>query len=87
MRSIAETMNIAPERLTAETSLADDPGPDSVAMVDVLMALKDALGVKLVDKYNQEIKTVGDIVGFIVAQLPGVNGLLKRQPGPALLSL
>ena len=31
MRITAETMNIAPERLTAETSFADDLDADSMA--------------------------------------------------------
>ena len=70
LSTIAETMNIAPERLTAETSLADDPGPDSVAMVDVLMALEDAFGVNILDKYDQNIKTVADAIDCVVAQLP-----------------
>ena len=69
LRSIAETMNIAPERLTPETSFADDLDADSVAMVDVLMALEDVFGIELIDKYKQDVKTVGDVVGFVVAQL------------------
>lgn len=70
LRTIAETMNIAPERLTAETSFADDLDADSVAMVDVLMALEDVFGVNLVDQYKQEIKTVADVIDGVVAQLP-----------------
>lgn len=69
IRTIAETMNISPERLKAETSFVDDLDADSVAMVDVLMALEDAFGVRLVDEYNQQIKTVGDAVDFVARQL------------------
>ena len=70
LRTIAETMNVAPERVTAETSFEGDLDADSVAMVDVLMALEDAFGVELVDKYKQEIKTVADVIDGVVAQLP-----------------
>ena len=69
LRSIAETLNVAPERLTTQTSFVADLDADSVAMVDVLMALEDAFGVNLVDQYKQEVKTIGDVVGFVVAQL------------------
>ena len=69
IRTIAETMNISPERLKAETSFVDDLDADSVAMVDVLMALEDAFGVRLVDEYDQQIKTVGDAVDFVSRQL------------------
>lgn len=70
LSTIAETMNVAPERLTAETSFANDLDADSVAMVDVMMALEDVFGVELIDKYKQEVKTVGDAIAFVVAQLP-----------------
>ena len=70
MRTIAETMNVARERLTPETSFVDDLDADSVAMVDVLMALEDALGVSILDKYEQNIKTVADAIDCVVAQLP-----------------
>ena len=69
LRTIAETMNVAPERVTAETSFVDDLDADSVAMVDVLMALEDAFAISLVDQYKQEVKTVDDVIGFVVAQL------------------
>ena len=69
IRSIAETMNIPPERLKAETSFVDDLDADSVAMVDVLMALEDAFGARFIDKYDQQIKTVGDAVDFVARQL------------------
>ena len=70
LRTIAETMNVAPERVKPETSFEGDLDADSVAMVDVLMALEDAFGVELVDKYKQEIKTVADVIDGVVAQLP-----------------
>jgi acyl carrier protein len=70
IRTVAETMNVAPERLTAETSFVSDLDADSVAMVDVLMALEDAFGIELIDKYKQEIKTVADAIDCVVAQLP-----------------
>ena len=69
VQTIAETLNIAPERLTKQTSFASDLDADSVAMVDVLMALEDAFGISLVDQYKQEVRTVGDVIGFVVAQL------------------
>ncbi len=69
IRTIAETMNVPPERLKAETSFVADLDADSVAMVDVLMALEDAFGAKFIDKYDQQIKTVGGAVDFVSRQL------------------
>ena len=69
LRIIAETLNVAPERLTKQTSFVTDLDADSVAMVDVLMALEDAFAISLVDQYKQEVKTVEDVIGFVVAQL------------------
>ena len=70
MRIVAETMNVAPERVKPETSFEGDLDADSVAMVDILMALEDVFGVNLVDQYKQEVKTVADIIDCVVAQLP-----------------
>ena len=69
LRIIAETLNVAPERLTKQTSFVTDLDADSVAMVDVLMALEDAFAISLVDQYKQEVKTVDDVIGFVVAQI------------------
>lgn len=66
---IAETLNIAPERLTPQSSFAADLDADSVAMVDVLMALEDDFSISLVDQYKREVATVGDVIGFVAAQL------------------
>ena len=70
MRIVAETMNVAPERVKPETSFEGDLDADSVAMVDILMALEDVFGVNLVDQYKQEVKTVADVIDCVVAQLP-----------------
>lgn len=70
LRTIAETMNVAPERVKPETSFEGDLDADSVAMVDVLMALEDAFGVNILDKYKQDIKTVSDAIDCVAAQLP-----------------
>ena len=69
LRIIAETLNVAPARLTQQTAFVADLDADSVAMVDVLMALEDAFSINLVDQYKQEVKTVGDVIGFVVAQI------------------
>ena len=69
IQNIAETLNVAPERLTKQTSFVTDLDADPVAMVDVLMALEDAFAISLVDQYKQEVKTVDDVIGFVVAQL------------------
>ena len=69
LSTIAETLNVAPERLTKQTSFVTDLDADSVAMVDVLMALEDAFAISLVDQYKQEVSTVGDVIGFVIAQL------------------
>ena len=70
MNIIAETLNVAPERLTTQTSFVADLDADSVAMIDVLMALEDVFGIELVDKYTQGIRTVGDAIGLVDAHLP-----------------
>lgn len=67
---IAEVMRAPLETLSPETIFTTDLDADSVAMVDMFMAIEDTFGINIVDKYNEDIKTVGDATQFVISQLP-----------------
>ena len=62
---IVETLACDAEQVTPEASLADDLGADSLASVELAMALEEAVGVKIEDSALAEMKTVGDVLKYL----------------------
>ena len=59
---IVETLGCDAEQVTLEASLADDLGADSLASVELVMALEEAAGISIDDADVAGLKTVGDIM-------------------------
>ncbi|MCI8802435.1 MAG: acyl carrier protein [Oscillibacter sp.] len=64
---IVETLACDAEQVTLEASLADDLGADSLAAVELVMALEEAAGIKIDDADVAGFKTVGDIMTYLEA--------------------
>ena len=62
---IAEQLDVATEDVTAEKSFTDDLGADSLAIVELVLALEEEFGIKIPDDKVDSIKTVGDAVNYI----------------------
>ena len=64
---IAETLGCDVEKVTLEATLAEDLGADSLASVELVMALEEAVGVSIDDEPLPNMKPVGDIMGYLTA--------------------
>lgn len=64
---IAETLGCDLEKVTMEATLAGDLGADSLASVELVMALEEATGVSIEDEALANMKTVGDIMEYLTA--------------------
>ena len=62
---VAETLNCDLEQVTPAARLAEDLGADSLAAVELSMALEEAFHVTIEDDALPEMKTVGDMVKYI----------------------
>ena len=62
---IAEQLDVKESDVTPEKSFTDDLGADSLAIVELVLALEEAFGIKIPDDKVDEIKTVGDAVRYI----------------------
>ena len=62
---IVETLGCEAEQVTPEASLADDLGADSLASVELVMALEEATGISIDDADVAGLKTVGDILTYL----------------------
>lgn len=63
---IVEQLDVEdPDSVTAEKTFTDDLGADSLGIVELVLALEEAFGIKIPDDKVDEIKTVGDAVRYI----------------------
>ena len=64
---IVETLGCDAEEVTPEASLSDDLGADSLAAVELVMALEEATGLSIAEEDAANLKTVGDILSYLAA--------------------
>lgn len=62
---IMEQLGCEEALVTMEASLTDDLGADSLAAVELSMAIEDEFGVTISDEDLPELKTVGDLVNYV----------------------
>lgn len=62
---IAEQLDVETSEVSPEKSFTDDLGADSLAIVELVLALEEEFGIKIPDDKVDSIKTVGDAVEFI----------------------
>jgi len=62
---IVETLGCDAGQVTLDASLTDDLGADSLASVELVMALEDAAGCQIDDAEVANFKTVGDIMNYL----------------------
>ena len=65
---IVEKFQVAPEKVTVEAKLDADLGADSLGLVDLMMILEDKFSLEISDDQAEKIKTVGDVIAYILAQ-------------------
>jgi len=61
---IVETLACDIDQVTPEARLAEDLGADSLASVELVMALEEAFGISVADSDLPSLKTVGDILAY-----------------------
>ena len=62
---LSDQFDVEEDSITAETTLADDLGADSLDVVDLLMSIEDEFEVEIPDEEVENIKTVGALVEYI----------------------
>lgn len=62
---LSEQFDVEEDSITADTSIADDLGADSLDVVDLLMSIEDEFEIEVPDEEIDSIKTVGELVKYI----------------------
>ena len=64
---IIEQLEVAPDKVKPEASFADDLKADSLAVVELVLALEEQFKIDIPDEDTEKIKTVGDAINYIKA--------------------
>lgn len=66
---IVDQLSVEEDDVTPDASFFDDLGADSLDIVELVMALEDSFGISIPDEDAESIKTVGDAVEYIAANM------------------
>jgi acyl carrier protein len=69
---VADVLDIEPEEVRADARWREDLDADSLAVVEITLALNDAFSIKIPDVDPEDLTTVGQAFD-LVAQLVGVE--------------
>jgi len=62
---ILDVIEIEREKITPEASLRDDLHADSLASVEIVMALEDEFGIEIDEQLARSLATVGELIAAI----------------------
>ncbi|MFD7448692.1 acyl carrier protein [Kitasatospora sp. NPDC059827] len=65
---IEEVLGVDSADVSAETSFADDLDVDSLAMMEIAVAVEDRFEVKIPDDRVKDLRTVGDAVNYVAGR-------------------
>jgi acyl carrier protein len=65
-QTICENLGVNQERISSTTTFSEDMGADSLDIVEMVMELERELGVTIPDEEAEKIKTVGDVIDYLV---------------------
>ena len=62
---ICQQLEVNAEKVKHEASFIDDLKADSLAVVELVLALEEAFDMQIPDEDTEQIKTVGDAIDYI----------------------
>ncbi len=62
---IVEQLGIDADKVTADSTLVEDLGADSLDVVELIMAFSDEFGIDIPDDAAENISTVSDVVNYL----------------------
>ncbi len=65
IKIIVEQLEVSPDKVSMKTSFADDLKTDSLAIVELVLALEEAFKIEIPEEDTEKIKTVADVVNYI----------------------
>ena len=66
---LAELLSIDESTITMDSLIIDNLGADSLDLVDAVVTLNDEFGVEVPDEEIENLRSVGDVVRYIEANM------------------
>ena len=66
---LAELLSIDESTITMDSLIIDNLGADSLDLVDAVVTLNDEFGVEVPDEEIENLRSVGDVVKYIEANM------------------
>ena len=66
---VADKLSIGEDQVTEEASFIEDLGADSLATVELVMALEDEFNLDIPDEDAEKLTTVGKAMDYIVGHV------------------
>ena len=66
---VCSQLEVSPEQVKGAASFVDDLKADSLAVVELVLALEEAFKIEIPDEDTEQIKTVQDAVDYIKAHV------------------
>ncbi|HEY4249256.1 MAG TPA: acyl carrier protein [Lacunisphaera sp.] len=70
---VAQKFSVDAVKINGETRLAEDLGVDSFGAVELMFELEEAFNLKIEDSEIARVRTVNDIVAYLVSWLDKQN--------------
>jgi acyl carrier protein len=64
---IADQLGVSEEEIRPDSNFIEDLGADSLDIVELIMAMEEEFETEIPDEEAENIRTVGDAVGFVTA--------------------
>ncbi len=71
---VAEQLDTEIDNVARETNFTEDLQADSLAIVELVLALEEKFDVKIPDDEVDKIKTVGDTIDYIKDRIKDADG-------------
>ena len=66
---LSEQFDVSVDEITMQTDIAQDLGADSLDVIDILMSVEDEFKIEVPDEDAENVKTVEQMVNYIVNKL------------------
>jgi acyl carrier protein len=64
---IADQLGVSEEEIRPDSNFIEDLGADSLDIVELIMAMEEEFETEIPDEEAENIRTVGDAVGYVTA--------------------
>jgi len=68
---VCQQLDVDPEQVKLETSFVEDLGADSLAVVELVLALEEAFEIDIPDEDTETLRTFKDAVEYIGSKTSG----------------